>query len=88
VIGDSTTEWGDPNWPEVLRDKFDVTSDHTNTNVEVWDLSRPSLRITRNSTSPYDYRNTNMFQWAIKSEPDIVFIMIGTNDVYMIWYED
>lgn len=88
VIGDSTSEWGDPNWPEVLRNRFNETSNHTNTNVEVWNLARSSLMLMKNETSQYDYRNSDMFKWAIKSQPDIVFIMIGSNDAHRIWMED
>ena len=78
MLGDSTSEWGDPLWPENLKAKFNNTNNQTLTNVEVWNLSK--AKVTAAKRNETDYRKTDFYAWAIKSTPDIVFIMLGAND--------
>jgi acyl-CoA thioesterase I len=85
-IGDSITEGGACNangYVPVLQSL--LGSDYNVTNAGKSSMTQLKKGLC-NDLSPCSYWNTNAWQVALNSEPDIVTIMLGTNDAkYYNW---
>jgi acyl-CoA thioesterase I len=79
-IGDSITEGGacsSPSYTENLQDLYGSTATITNAGVSAQTMLKSGLC---DEITPCSYWNTNGWKTALESQPDIVTIMLGTND--------
>ena len=72
TVGDSLTLG---KWPQKLESKINKTEHY-----EVIDYARSAQCVLKKQ--PCTYSDSAEFQMALNSKPDIVTIMLGTNDAF------